>query len=88
MAYEKMVGDQDSAMHNRVQQRNPYGALAIQVEKVDCTNHYVKRFRYLYDRLKNVPIDEIDRKDPKVTLKGKHGLSRSFQIFLAVPRVF
>src|SRR4051812_48549944 len=82
--YSQMVGDRDSSTHAKVVAEDPYGWMKIKIEKIDCCNHYVKRFKYHYDRLANVPIDKIDNGDPRVTLKGKNGLQNHFLVSLQV----
>lgn len=82
--YERMVCDRDSSTFKEVLKSKPYGRLNCEVEKLDCVNHYVKRFKYHYDKLKNVDIPKIDRSDKRVTLKGVHGLQKSFLISLQV----
>lgn len=69
-----MVGDRDSTTFKKVGDSEPYSH--INIEKIDCINHYSKKFKILFDKLENVKIPKINYYDKIVTLKGKRRIKR------------
>lgn len=82
LVYKKMVGDLDTSTYKNVVNSRPYES--IEIEKINCVNHYTKRFIYKYNKLKNVKFAKIHKDDKVVSLKGKYGLSNNFVFSLRI----